>query len=210
MQITRTRTKYYLLSLLGTLLVAVGVLAVAPTIQAQTTDRDCRAGGGGQICLEKTVSPNPGIVGQPITFTVTQENLSPTSFNPLPTTLEDVLPPGLQVVSVTPPCTLNAPTNTVTCPPRTLPAFGEFTFTITAIPTQCGSFVNTARELAPNTGAELLRVEVPFRVCEEEVLQQGAVPEQEASQRGEASAESTQEGEQESEAGQIDQSFDVS
>ncbi len=62
MQITRmTTSKYYLLSLLGALVVAVGVLAVAPPAQAQIL---------GEPTIDKECTPNPVQIGQQITCTI--------------------------------------------------------------------------------------------------------------------------------------------
>ncbi len=105
------------------------------------------------------------------------------------------MPPGLQVVSVTPDfCTVDG--NTVVCPgPRFISPGEAFTLTIVATPTECGDVVNTATDV-------LFTVQAPFTVvgCEE------------AGGGGEAAApaEITQESEQESESGEIDQSFDIS
>jgi uncharacterized repeat protein (TIGR01451 family) len=204
------RTKYYLLSVLGALAVAVGVMALATSAQAQTPARECATFGNGQACLEKTVSPDPVTVGETINFTirVTNENTALTFNDPF--LLVDTLPPGLQVVSVTqsvtppgttPTCIVGG--NTVTCPgPRIIPPGGAFTLTIEATPTECGDFVNTATN-------QTFTVEAPFTVvgCDEEAGAGGGVG---GGADGGGAAPINQEGEQESEAGEIDQSFDVS
>ncbi len=176
----------------------------APQGQAQTPPRDCLTilGLGGDLCLEKTVSPKRGTVGERITFTVREVNLGAVPFF-VPVTLVDTLPPGLRDVSVTqsvspggfaPFCTVSG--RTVTCPPeRLLLPGGVFTLTIEATPTRPGNFVNTA------TLPTALEVEAPFTVV---------APVQDQQPQGGGAAPITQEGEQDSESGEVDQSFDVS
>jgi uncharacterized repeat protein (TIGR01451 family) len=205
---TSKKTRYYFLVLVGALMVAAGVLVAAPQGQAQAPPRDCLTIGGGQFCLEKTVSPDPATVGAPITFTVRELNLSTITTGFGVTPLVDTLPPGLRDVSVTQavstggtapnPCTVSG--NTVTCPPpRVLPPGGEFTLTIVATPTRPGNFVNTA------TDPGFLEVEAPFTVVAAPPAQ-----DQQPQGGGGSPAPITQEGEQDSESGEVDQDFDVS
>jgi hypothetical protein len=70
-----------------------------------------------------------------------------------------------------------------------------FTLTIEATPTRPGNFVNTA------TLPTALEVEAPFTVV---------APVQDQQPQGGGAAPITQEGEQDSESGEVDQSFDVS
>ena len=214
MQITRmASTKYYLLSVLGALMVAVGVLTVSPSAQAQqqidplTVDKEC--------------NPNPVQVGDPLTCTIDVEPAFPTVIQPF--TLTDTFPAGVTVtgatlqqfingiVTVTEPCPVTG--NTVECPNPivTGSAFGERTVrvTIDAIAQECGTFTNTAE-------AEFIRGVETFVVTDTEQItvvgceEAGGVGGGTGGGTGGGAAPITQEGEQESEAGEIDQSFDVS
>jgi uncharacterized repeat protein (TIGR01451 family) len=209
------QTKYYFLVLLGAFLVAAGVLVVAPQAQSQTPPRDCAAADGGQVCLEKTADPTTVRVGEQITFTVrlTNETSSQLRTN---VPISDRWPPEIRIDSVSqsvtrgsaPPCTATG--DAVTCPnPIVLPAGGEFGLTIVTTATQPGSSVNNA---VLGSGAQL-NVEAPFTVLPVQDQPQGQPQDQPQDQQpngGGSPAPITQEGEQESEAGEIDQSFDVS
>ena len=202
MPITRTRTKYYVLSVLGALAVAVGVLALAPSAQAQT-DGECAPVEGGQFCIDKTVSPNPVSVGEPLTFTILLSNESQTT--QVFVILGDTLPPGVEFVSVTPEqdCTHTGAINHVECVFVIFPGETQ-EVTIEVIPRECGTFTNTATAAlfadAPQDTEEFTVVG-----CEG-AGGSGAG----GSGAGGGATPITQEGAQESEAGEIDQSFDVS
>ncbi len=109
---------------------------------------------GADIATTKTVSPVPGLPGQPITFEITITNNGPSpaenvSFN-------DPLPAGFLIVSTTAPpgwtCTGNPGDTTYTCQlpaPATLAVGASATFTITSTvpstgPGSSGNQVNTA------------------------------------------------------------------
>ena len=149
MQLTGTMsTKYYLLSLLGALMVAVGVLTVSPSAQAQveppppTIDKEC--------------TPNPVQVGQTLTCTI---DVLPAPDTRVFVGVEDTLPDGLTVTGAISeeirngvafnilPCKVEG--NTVTCPGggnAVLRNVAEsFRATIEATAEQCGTFTNTAR-----------------------------------------------------------------
>jgi uncharacterized repeat protein (TIGR01451 family) len=95
------------------------------------------------FCLDKTADPSPAIVGQPITFTITQRCPGSPGCADF-TTLVDTLPSDAEFTDVSFPagCTLSG--NTVTCPgARHSSPTQPFTMTIVATPTECGTFTNT-------------------------------------------------------------------
>jgi hypothetical protein len=214
-----TSTKYYLLSVLGALMVAVGVLIVAPSAEAQTAL---------DPTVDKECTPNPVQVGEQITCTI---DVLPAPNTLLFVRVEDTLPDGLTVIGATSeiqlggesidsiPCTVEG--NTVTCPPApqtrvitNTPFFSTiFRVTIEASAEQCGTFQNTATAVVPNLQSTLEPVvlldqrfqdteQITVEGCEEAGGVGGGT--------GGGAAPITQEGEQESESGEIDQSFDVS
>ncbi len=137
----RTRTKHYLLSLLGALVVAGGVLALTPSAQAQQTPPQCSPSES--LCIDKAVTPNPVQVGQTLTFEIElTERIGITLVE-----VTDVLPPSVEFVSVSPPpprC--NLVDNTVEC---SLILVRSETITIEVIPRECGTFTNTASAETP-------------------------------------------------------------
>jgi hypothetical protein len=102
------------------------------------------------FCLDKTADPNPAIVGEPITFTITQRCFDPAGCRSFQD-IVDTLPSGLSIVSVEdsqPNYQCSTSGNTVTCPGgRDSTPTSPFTLTIVATPTECGSFTNTASTL---------------------------------------------------------------
>jgi Domain of unknown function DUF11 len=97
------------------------------------------------FCLDKTATPNPATVGEPITFTITERcpGGGPAGCTDIQT-LVDQVPPELTVDSVAPAGTCSATGNTVTCGTRVSLPTQPFTLTIVATPTECGTFRNTA------------------------------------------------------------------
>ena len=97
------------------------------------------------FCLDKTATPNPATVGEPITFTITERcpGGGPAGCTDIQT-LVDQVPPELTVDSVAPAGTCSATGNTVTCGTRVSFPTQPFTLTIVATPTECGTFINTA------------------------------------------------------------------
>lgn len=163
MQIARTRTKYYVLSILGALAVAVGVLALAPSAQAQTNPTIIFVPG------------QPGVVSQGIT-------LACSGGPPFTVEIPSGGPPGNCDVT-----SLGGSPSGLVC---------ETPTTVTA-----------------TTGLVPVFVLQGF-ICSAPVAPPADAPPAEASGsgggEGGAAAPITQEGEQESEAGEIDQSFEVS
>jgi uncharacterized repeat protein (TIGR01451 family) len=108
---------------------------VTPTpVQAQTAP---------DISITQTASPTPIIVGQPLTFTITVTN----NAVPQHVGLKGFLPPGLDLVSVTPSqgtCGMgHHGTNGVECGFGDLPTGGSATVEIVATPTTPGTMTNT-------------------------------------------------------------------
>ena len=208
MPVTRTRIKYYLLSLLGTLVIALGVLAVAASAQAQQEPPPAPP------TLDKECTPNPVQVGQTLTcsFTVT---LAPRS-GTIVTFFADTFPSGIRPISVLDPrCMVDG--QTVTCPGvmstfTTIQDVPEIFLlnTVDAIAEQCGTFRNTA-SIAGEFGGGIGEPLLPFTAADtEEITVEGCEEEAGGGGGGGGAAPITQEGEQESEAGEIDQTFDVS
>ena len=204
MPLTRTRSKYYVLSVLGALVLAAGVLAVAPSAQAQN---------GIEPTIDKECTPNPILVGQQITCTI--DLAAPNTFAADVEVLTDTFPAGVRPIRATVQqfsrlgpetpfaCTVSG--STVTCPSFSL---GEqtqgivvsATVTIVAIAEQCGTFENTATAEGFRSYTVEDTEEITVEGCE------GAA----GGGAGGGATPITQEGEQESEAGEIDQSFEVS
>ena len=140
------------------LLVTVGLMlgaamALSGVAQAQS---DPEPPCGEQFCIDKTADPNPAIVGESITFTISERCFNAGGCSS-PQNLIDTLPPeaGLTNVSVDDSdpniqCTTSG--NTVTCPGgRDFTTTAPFTLTIVATPTECGTFTNTVSKMGVNT-----------------------------------------------------------
>ena len=219
MQITwTTSTKYYLLSLLLALMVAVGVLTVSPSAQAQVVEPP-------QPTIDKECTPNPVQVGQTLTCTI---DVLPAPDTLVAVRVEDTLPDGLTVIGATSeiqpggdsvPCTVAG--NTVTCPPAPQTRFIQndpvtgfssiFRVTIEARAERCGTFQNTATATGTVFFVSMPGSAPLSESDTEQITVEGCeVPPAPGQPQGGGAAPITQEGEQESEAGEIDQSFDVS
>ncbi len=98
------------------------------------------------LALTKTASPNPVLVGQNLTYTLTVTNNGPsTAANVL---VNDPLPAGVTFVSASTGCSLSS--GTVTCFVPSLAGDASATFTIVTTPTADGTIVNTAHAPWPN------------------------------------------------------------
>ena len=120
-----------------TILKKILALALLPVVLAGCT-------------LTKTASPNQAVIGQPVTFTITLATAEgdPSGFD----TIIDTLPAGVQFVSASSDqgtCTESG--GTVTCEDVFVPENGTATVTIVVIPTQCGTFTNTAQDTASHS-----------------------------------------------------------
>ena len=140
------------------LLVTVGLMlgaamALSGVAQAQS---DPEPPCGEQFCIDKTADPNPAIVGESITFTISERCFNAGGCSS-PQNLIDTLPPeaGLTNVSVDdsqPDYQCSTSENTVTCPGvRDSTTTAPFTLTIVATPTECGTFTNTVSKMGVNT-----------------------------------------------------------
>ncbi len=214
MLLTSTRNIYYLLllSVLGALSVAVGVLAVASSTQAQTVPTPT---------FTKTASPNPATVGEVIIFEIVETN---NTSAPINASFDDSFPSSLQYV----PGTFAAIGNSLgncflnTTEPVKNRVSGTFPLRPGATggcrvgfrPTEPGLLTNTATDSFGQTASVTVCVQTPGgSECSAPPAPPapGQRPDQRPDQRqGGVPAPITQEGEQESEAGEIDQSFDVS
>jgi hypothetical protein len=110
----------------------------------------------GGACLDITVSPDPATVGQPLTITITASCAPGSSCASTDTSgLTDTLPSGMSNVSATAsgdqPANCTEGATTVTCAPETYTDTTPFVETISAVPTQCGTFSDTAKGAAPAT-----------------------------------------------------------
>jgi len=129
----------------------VGVLGYATPSRADVACDPARLA----FCMEKTATPDPVKVGEPLTFTIRgfcapgfpcgHAGLAP---------LTDTLPPeaDLQFVSASATGVLGEATcsesaGTVTCAPFAYDAAFPFEATIEVIPMQCGTFTNTATDV---------------------------------------------------------------
>lgn len=92
------------------------------------------------LSLTKTVTTTTPNVGQNVTFTLTARNAGPD--NATNVSVKDMLPPGLNFVSATPPAAYDAQTGIWTI--GTLAANANTTLQIVAVPANGGTFNNTA------------------------------------------------------------------
>ena len=219
MLIGGSRTKYYLLSLFGALVVGFGVFAISSASEAQvqpvpTIDKECTPNPvqiGEQVtCTIDVVAPPNTVAGVRVTdtfpadLTVTEANWQfLRDSDPLPST----------------PCEVDG--NTVTCPSSPVIAYiGQespqsplfsFRVTIEATAEQCGTFQNTATSTdfvtppgVPYTVEDT--EEITVAGCEEPPTPAPAPAPAPAS----TPAPITQDSEQDSESGEIDQTIEVS
>jgi uncharacterized repeat protein (TIGR01451 family) len=207
-----TKTKYHLLGLLVALVVGGGLhlLVALPDAQAQATPPQCSpVTSGERVCINKMVSSNPVQVGESVTFTVDIRYSSAldTSSN---ATVTDVLPPGVEFQSADGSCTQQS--QTVVCDVSLSPRLPTI-INIEVIASECGTFANTATVETENGLTSADTEDFTVEGCPPPPppgQQQPGQQQPEQPQGGGAPAPITQEGEQDSEAGEIDQSFDVS
>ena len=187
-----------------------GILVSAPESQAQVQPVE-------PPTLDKECTPNPVQVGQMLTcsFTLTVAPFSAA----IVTSFADTFPSGIRPISVSgslgPSCMVDG--QTVTCP-GIAPVYGNdsdvpliATFiTVDAIAEQCGTFRNTASISGVFAGSPGPVVPEDFTAEDTEEITVVGCEEEAGGGGGGGAAPITQEGEQESEAGEIDQSFDVS
>jgi hypothetical protein len=154
----------------------VGLLAYAPSARADVTCDD-----EGIFCAEKTASPDPVKVGEALTFTIREycnpEGITNCGAAGSSEGMTDTLPEGLAFDSASatgfsgpefgnpPQPTCSESEGTVTCAP--INYFFEdtqdgtavpFVATIVVIPSQCGTFTNTANLFAVPSVSETFTV----------------------------------------------------
>lgn len=95
------------------------------------------------LLVTKTVSPSPGTVGVPLTYTATVTNLGPDAEPAAGITLVDLLPPGVVFVSSSAPLTSET-SNSLTYALGGLAAGASESVTIVVLPTAPGSLFNQA------------------------------------------------------------------
>lgn len=105
--------------------------------------RDAGTTASADLVLSQLAAPNPVIVGNNLTYSLTVTNISPSPATAV--TLLDPLPPGLTFVSaVSSQGTCSNLASTVTCNLATLPVGGNAVVTIVANASTAGSITNTA------------------------------------------------------------------
>lgn len=117
----------------------------------------------GSACLDITVSPDPATLGQPLTFTITASCPSGVSCaNDDTTGVTDTLPSGMSNVSATAsgdqPANCTESVGTVRCAPEVYTDTTPFVETISAVPTQCGKFSDTAKGASDMTASTTFTV----------------------------------------------------
>ena len=101
------------------------------------------------LSITKTVSPAIGVIGSPVTYTMTVTNNGPSPASAA--TIEDIFPDGLIIDSASCPFTGQK----VTCTVPTLAVGESQTFTVIATPTTTGLFTNTVTVSAETPGPNL-------------------------------------------------------
>jgi uncharacterized repeat protein (TIGR01451 family) len=170
---SRYARRLLLLSATLTAAMVVGLLAYAPSARADVT---CDELDGGAFCSEKTASPDPAQVGEPLTFTIRGYCTATINCGRFALAgMTDTLPEGLEFVSASatgfsgpelgnqPQPTCSESEGTVTCAPLAFWFDQEgtdvpFVATIKVIPGQCGTFTNTA-DVAGQLVSETFTVE---------------------------------------------------
>ncbi|MGP4038682.1 DUF7948 domain-containing protein [Gracilibacillus sp. D59] len=94
------------------------------------------------LSIVKTDAPDPVLVGENLTYTVTVTNNGPSPATGV--TIEDLLPTEVTFVSASPNCTFNPATNTVTCDIGNMAPGESETITIVVTPNQAGTIINIA------------------------------------------------------------------
>jgi hypothetical protein len=169
-------SRYARLLVLSATLTAVMVVGLLAFATPSRADVACRAE---IFCLEKTATPDPVTVGETLTFTITGYCTLVggfTSCGSASLELADTLPTGLEFASASatgyggpvfgnqPQPTCSESEGTVTCAPvvylfDNVGTEVPFVATIEVIPTQCGTFTNTASVDKDQSVSETFTVE---------------------------------------------------
>jgi uncharacterized repeat protein (TIGR01451 family) len=142
---SRYARRVLVLSATLTAAMVVGLLGYANSSRADVACFDVF------FCMEKTSTPDPVTVGEPLTFTIRGFCATECAFSSLGIT--DTLPAGLEFVSASatgqnnPTCTFSESARTVTCAPTVYSTGEPFEATITVIPRECRTFTNTATDI---------------------------------------------------------------
>lgn len=139
--LTVGRTTLLFLAVLAAAMFA-SLIVFAPQAKAATSTKN-------GFTLTKKVSPQPGTVGKPLTFTITETNVSGVPFTAV-RGINDVLPSSVKFVSATPPpggtCSYNSSTRTVNCKNFFLATGSTVTMKVVVIPQKPGTFTNVAND----------------------------------------------------------------
>jgi uncharacterized repeat protein (TIGR01451 family) len=131
---------------------ATGTISNSASVASTTNDPnngnnsvgpvDTTVNGSADLSITKSDSPDPVLVGQPLTYTITVTNNGPTSASAV--TVTDTLPGGVTFGSATPSQGTCSGTSTVTCNLGSLAFPGSATVTIVVTPTAAGTLNNSA------------------------------------------------------------------
>jgi uncharacterized repeat protein (TIGR01451 family) len=107
---------------------------------------DTTGGGGGgsdaAISITATASPSPATVGSPLVYTITVTNGGPAGA--AETMVTDIMPGGASLASVTSTQGTCTGTESLSCSLGTIPSGGSVTITMTLVPTEKGTMVDSA------------------------------------------------------------------
>lgn len=131
---------------------ATGTISNSASVSSTTNDPvpgnnsagpvDTTVNGSSDLSITKTDSPDPVLVGQNLTYTITVTNNGPTSAANVAVT--DTLPGGVTFVSATPSQGACTGTSSISCNLGSLAFPGSATVTIVVTPTTAGPLSNTA------------------------------------------------------------------
>lgn len=130
---------------------AAGMIRNSATVMASESDpntfdnaatADTAVGSAADLAISKTDSPDPILVGEPLTYTITVKNSGPSSAGSV--TVVDTIPAGTTFESASASQGSCSGSSTVTCDLGTLQPEESATVTIVVRPTVAGTIANTA------------------------------------------------------------------